>query len=383
MNLPGFWRLETGGVETDTYNLAESCVLPPRLDDVLLALPLGSSASRLGYGDPDGTEALRSAVAALYPGARSEDVLITTGATEANFLALSTLCGAGDRVIVAAPTYQPLYEVPRSSGATVDFWWLRAEDRWHPDLAELRRLLRNPARLVIINFPNNPTGATGGRDFLEAAADLCRAHGALLYSDEVYRGLPLSSESGQPSVWEAAPRESVVIGSLSKTYGLPGLRVAWLVGPHAVRAGARRVRAYTSISPSVLSEELAVRVFGVGPALLRAQRTHARRNLAYVEAFMRQEQHGLSWVAPTEGAVGFVRYASKLPSSQFAHRLADEKGTLVVPGACFGQEHHFRLGFGGDTQTLQAGLGQLGAFIAALHGCQSSSANTRPPDVGA
>jgi aspartate/methionine/tyrosine aminotransferase len=116
----------------------------------------------------------------------------------------------------------------------------------------------------------------------------------------------------------------------------------------------------------VLSEDLAVRALRVGRALLDAQQAHARRNLAHAEAFLNQTHHGLSWVSPSEGAVGFVRYGSHLPSSRFARLLTDEWRTLVVSGVCFGQDHHFRIGCGGDTQTLMTGLSRLEAFIAAL-----------------
>jgi aspartate/methionine/tyrosine aminotransferase len=222
---------------------------PPSLAALPLHRSVAESGLCLAYGDPDGAEALRAAVAALYPGARAKDVLITAGATEANFLALSTLCERGDRVIVAAPTYQPLYEIPRARGATVSVWHLRPENNWRPDLAELRRLFERPAQLVIINFPNNPTGATVDREFLEATFSLCREHGALLYADEVYRGLALSGAASQPSSWELTAGETVAVGSFSKTYGLPGLRVGWMLAPPHVRAAVRRTRAYTSISP--------------------------------------------------------------------------------------------------------------------------------------
>jgi aspartate/methionine/tyrosine aminotransferase len=366
MNLPDFWHWEASGAEGETYDLSESCMRPPSIDALPLQRSAEGSAPFLAYGDPDGAEELRSAVAALYPGARAQDVLITAGATEANFLALSTLCAPGDRVIVAAPTYQPLYEVPRARGASVSWWQLRPENNWRPDLSELRRLLERPARLVILNFPNNPTGATVDREFLEATSELCREHGALLYADEVYRGLALSDAAGQPSSWDVAPGETVVVGSFSKTYGLPGLRVGWLLAPPHVRAGVRRTRAYTSISPSVLSEALAIRILGVGDTLLSAQRAQARRNLAHVAAFVNQAQHRLSWVPPAEGAVGFVRYACRLPSTEFARRLADRWHTLVVPGTCFGYEQHFRVGFGGDSATLLEGLRRLWNFVSTL-----------------
>lgn len=367
LSLPAFWHWDTIGPGATTYNLAESCVLPPRLQDLPTPGQQPDDFARcLGYGDPNGSWALRAAVAALYVGARPEDVLITAGGTEANFLALSALCGPNDRVVIAAPTYQPLHEVPRAQGARVDVWPLRPEDGWRPDLDELRHLLRQPAQLVIINFPNNPTGATVDLEFLHATADLCHQNGALLYADEVFRGLPLGSQIGQPSVWDVAPGTCVLVGSLSKTYGLPGLRVGWLIAPEHVRASARRIRDYTSICSSVLSEAMAVQVLGAGETLLLAQRAHAQRNLEHVAAFLANEDGRLRWQPPREGTIGFVRYSAQLPSRCFARRLAEQWQTLVVPGACFGQEPYFRLGFGGETTALLRGLHRLQAFVAAL-----------------
>lgn len=348
------------------YNIAESCARPLGLEELLRVAGGNAPSVRLGYQPSAGRAELRAAVAALYPRAGADDVLVTTGAIEANFLALSTLSAPGDRVIALFPTYQQLYEIPRAQGALVEFWRLRPESGWRPDLDELRQLLREPARLVVVNFPNNPTGAAVDRAFLAELAGLCRERGALLYSDEVYRGLNLRYQVGQPSAWEVAPGECVVVGSLSKAYGLPGLRTGWLLAPREVRRRAHEVRDYTSISSSALSEELALLALGARERLLALQREHALANLRLVEGCLAASEGRLSWTPPDEGVVGFVRYRARLPSAELGRRLVDEAETLVVPGECFGVEGHFRLGFGYETSTLAAGLDRLSGLVADL-----------------
>lgn len=375
-------------------DIGESCARPLRVEELLtfssaICPTPDLNAVRLGYIESDGRADLRAAIAALYPGARAEDVLITGGAIEANFLALAALSGdptsgtgvsagpernfqPGDRVICAVPTYQQLFEVPRAQGARVSFWHLRPENGWLPDLDELRDLFRERTKAVIINFPNNPTGSAIDQAFLEAVAELCGEQGALLYSDEVYRGLPLASETGQPSVWNTRAGDRAVVGSLSKAYGLPGLRVGWLVAPPWLRRRAHEIRDYTSISSPALSEELALLAIAAQPAIFAAQRDHARRNLALVERTLAQSEGRLSWVVPREGVVGFIRYTADLPSRDFCRRLAEEYGTLVVPGDCFAADdplafdRYFRLGFGYETAKLEAGLTQLASFVRQL-----------------
>jgi aspartate/methionine/tyrosine aminotransferase len=344
---------------TVPYNIAESCAQPLTLAD------LGGMAPdlRLGYGDGAGGAELREAIAALYPGATADDVLVTVGAIEANFLALAALCGPGDRAVVAVPAYQQLYEVPRGQGAEVALWPLRREDGWRPDLDALRRLLQRRTKLVVVNFPNNPTGATGD---LPRLAALCAEQGAVLHSDEVYRGLPAPERAPQPSAWGAGG-PAVVVGSLSKAYGLPGLRVGWLVAPPAVRARAQEIRDYTSICPPAPSEALALAALRAREAILDRQRRHAAANRALVEAALAASGGRLDWVAPEEGVVGCVRCACDLPARTFATRLAEERGTLVVPGDCFELDGCcFRLGFGYEREKLAAGLARLVALAAEV-----------------
>jgi len=344
------------------YNIAESCAEPLSLAELaelanLSGSPM-SSELRLAYVDAAGSPELRSAIAAAYPGAAPDDVLVTIGAIEANFLALAVLCGPGDRVVVAVPAYQQLHEVPRAQGADVAFWPLRREDQWRPDFDHLRRLLQVRTKAVVVNFPNNPTGVSLTPVELGHLTALCAEHGAVLHSDEVYRGLPALGRPEQPSAWGMG--QTAVVGSLSKAYGLPGLRIGWLLAPAGIRERAQEMRDYTSICPPAPSEALAMAALRARPAILERQRQHAAANRALVEQVLQASGGRLDWVPPEEGVVGCVRLRANVPARDFATRLAEEYGTLVVPGDCFGLEGCcFRLGFGYQRERLAAGLERL------------------------
>lgn len=361
-----------------TYNLAESCVLPLRVEELLALAGGGDGAAatatalntRLGYIESDGLPALREAVAGLYPTARPDperEVLLTVGAIEANLLGLSALAEPGARLVVAVPTYQQLYEVPRAMGARVDFWPLQPELGWLPDLDHLRQLLQEPARAVVVNFPNNPTGVMPPAAWLAEFVGICRERDVLIYADEVYRGLTLTEgEEPPPSLRELAPERVVAVGSLSKAYGLPGLRTGWLVAPRALRQRAAEIRDYTSICGPALSEHLALLALAGRRQLWDRGRRHARQNLALVQAFLADHPDLFSWRRPDQGVVGFVRLHLPLSAAEFAERLAEEQSTLILPGTTFEREGYFRLGFGYETAKLQAGLERLGALARSL-----------------
>jgi aspartate/methionine/tyrosine aminotransferase len=350
------------------FNVAESCARPLTVAELgeLAGAEAGLAWLRLGYVDAAGQPELREAIAALHPGARADDVLVTMGAIEANFLALAALCEPGDRVVVAVPAYQQLYEVPRGQGAQVVFWPLRREDGWRPDFDLLRDLLARPTKLVVVNFPHNPTGVALTPAELAELAEVCAQRGALLHSDEVYRGLPAPGRTPQPSAWSGGGGVTVA-GSLSKAYGLPGLRLGWLLAPPAVRQRAQEIRDYTSICSAAASEALGLLALRGRSAILARQREHAASNRALVEAALAQSGGRLDWVPPQEGVVGCVRCACELTGRDFATRLAEAHGTLVVPGDCFGLDGCcFRLGFGYETDRLAGGLERLLAFARSL-----------------
>ncbi len=392
---------------TTEINIAESCVQPMTPDELLELAGLGEAERRellgrvrLGYTDSLGLPELREEVAALYPGTPADQVLITGGAIEANYLLARALTVPGEEFVCLHPVYQQLYQVAADLGARPVFWRLRWEDGFRPDLDELERLLEaHPgARRLVINFPHNPTGAVLSPDEMKRLADIVVRHGVgggglLVHADEVYRGLNLDPAAApSPTIRQFLP-DAVVTGSLSKAYGLPGLRIGWIVGPRPVIQKCWELRDYTSISVSALGETLAWQALAHREAVLARNRAIARRNLAVLSAFVEENSVFLEWVPPKEGVVAFprllpaalglgrgpaapgaggdpsdrsVRTSRFRDSEDICRVLAEEHGVLLLPGTCFDEPLHFRLGFGYETDRLQTGLARLGAFFRGL-----------------
>lgn len=353
---------------TAKYNIAESCIKSFTLEeleelcgvDVLHAeSPVG-----LGYTDSRGIPELREEVAHLYPGRGPENVLITTGAIEANFLVFSALLGPGDTVISEFPAYQQLYEVPRSQGANVKMWPLLAENNYRPDISQLENLADSGAKMIVINHPHNPTGAAIDAGSMAAVCEIAEQQRAVLLSDEVYRGLSLSDLVSSPSA-QSFSDDAVTVGSMSKAYGLSGLRIGWIAGPGEVIEQCWTLRDYTSICPPGPSQLLALTALRNRDKVLSRNRAIARKNFAILDQWVRANSTLVEYVPPREGVVAWIRYAPDVPSFEIATDLVRRDGVLVVPGACFETEGHLRIGFGGDTATLEAGLELLARRLQA------------------
>lgn len=350
-------------------NLSESGVHPLRLDEALAADELADLAAvSLGYPQTNGTPRLRAAIAALYPGATADNVLVTNGGSEANFVATWALLSPGDEAVVMAPNYMQLDGLVRTIGATVRPLPLVEARGWALDRAALDDLIGPRTRLIAVCNPNNPTGVAlsdADRAALVAAADRV---GAWLLADEIYRGAERESDVETTTFWGSYDR-LLVTGGLSKAYGLPGLRIGWVVAP---RDWADRLWAYhdyTSIAPSALSDRIATVALEPArrPDILARTRGIIRANYPIVAQWA-AEAGMFTWTPPAAGAIITLRYGGPglagLPSETLAERLRREQSVLVVPGAHFGVEGTLRLGFGSDPVTLRAGLNRISAALA-------------------
>lgn len=360
-------------------NIAESCIQPFTVEELCELCgedPLGLVVrTRVGYTEGLGGEDLRLEVARLYPETGPDNVLITNGAIEANFLVAQALLEPGDTAICVFPAYQQLYSVPASTGAHVRRWELQEDRGWRPDPADLERLapVGEPLRVLTVNFPHNPTGAVVDGPTMAAMARFAEDRGAYLHSDEVYTGLTLSADHpAAPSAREFSP-EAIVTGSMSKSYGLPGARIGWIAGPERVVRRCAEIRDYVSICPSALGERLALIALRYREEVMRRNLTVARRNFALFREFLDRNEDILSCPLPAAGVVAFPRYmragtdrSSPPGSAELCSRLAREHGVLLVPGECFEYEHHFRIGFGYETATLERGLTVLEQFLGAV-----------------
>lgn len=351
------------------YNLSESGVRPltPRellgdQTDALLDQPLA-------YTQSNGTHELRSAIAALYPGADADQVEVTNGGAEANFVTLFHLVEPGDEVALLVPTYMQSSGLTRAFGGTVKEWRL-IEDvhagRWRPDLEELRRIVSARTKLIVICTPNNPTGARLTAAELDAIAAIAEVHGAWILSDEIYRGAELDGVEAA-SMWGRSARVIVTSG-LSKAYGLPGTRIGWVVAPRDLIARLWSYHDYMTIAPGALNDRLARVALSPAtrPGLLVRTRGIICANLPLVEQWLTDRQPGFSWILPEAGAILYVRYHHDINSTTLVTRLRTEQSVLVVPGDHFGMDGYLRIGCGEPADYITAGLARVHLLLASL-----------------
>jgi aspartate/methionine/tyrosine aminotransferase len=353
------------------FNLSESGVYPLTVRELLDdAADCDAVLDRpLVYTQSNGTRELRQRIAALYPGSTEANVQVTNGGSEANYIVTWRLVEPGDEVVLMVPNYMQTWGLTRAFGGNVREWKLRpdhAARRWVADTDDLRRLVTAKTRLIIICTPNNPTGARLTDDELDAICRIAGEHGAWVLSDEIYRGAERDGRES-PSVWGRYERV-VVTSGLSKAYGLPGLRIGWIVGPADLAASTWSYHDYTTIAPGALSDHLAraALVPAQRQRLLGRTRQIVRDNFPMLEAWLSSQPGAFEWIPPDAGAICYARYHYDINSLELAHRLRTEKSVLIVPGDHFGMDRYIRFGYGERADYLQAGLERVSALLAGV-----------------
>lgn len=322
---------------------------------------------RLGYSAGPGREATRAQVASFHAPAAVENVLLTTGTSEANFLALSTLLEPGDEVVMLMPSYLQLHGLARGLGARVREVWLREEWGWKIDLDAIRAAVNDRTKVICVCNPNNPTGQVLSTPEIIEIAAIAARHGAWILADEVFRGAErVGGETATFSSETGHHDRIIVTGGLSKTYGLPGLRVGWIVAPSSRVAAAWSMKDYTSIAPATLSDLLAEIALARRPQLLKRARFLLNERWPILESWAAAHAQELHWIPPAAGAICFFGYSFPVDSTALSDRLIRDWSTMLVPGAHFGAERHLRIGFGMPTATLRGGLEALDRALAAI-----------------
>jgi aspartate/methionine/tyrosine aminotransferase len=345
-------------------NLCESGVYGLSIDELLQITGgdvRGLSRIRLGYGQANGSDRLRAAIAALYPGASRNQVLVTTGSAEAIFLLSSALVGPGDRVVIPVPTYYQAWGMALNAGAHVVTVPMRLEADWEPDYTALRDAITANTRLVVITNPHNPTGHVLSASVLDMVVERCADVGAWLLADEIYQGAELDGVE-TPSLWGRYER-TIVTNSVSKSYGLSGLRIGWVVAPQVVIDHVWPRHDYTVLAPNPLADFLAVEALGAREQLqLRTRRT-LLHNWPLLDARLRvidaRLDGALAWRAPQAGAITFVHYSRPIASTLVAESLRADFSVLVAPGDHFGTPRHLRISIGNDPMTYPTALDAL------------------------
>ena len=343
------------------YNLAESGVDPLRVEELIGG---GSGLSVLGekqllYNQGNGTPELRDAISALYPGATRDNVLVTHGTCEANYLSIWHLGEPGDDVGMMLPNYMQIRGLARAFGARVIPFHLREEDQWAPDLEELSRAVSPRTRLIAVCNPNNPTGSVLSEAAMNQIVAVARRAGCWLLADEVYQGAERSGPT-TASFW--GRYEKVIVNNgLAKAYGLPGLRIGWTVGPQDLIFQLWSYKDYITIAVSVLSDWLARCALepSMRARILERTRRILVQNYPLLEAWIAGHGGDFAVVPPAAGAIAYLRYRHAVKSSELMERCLREQSLLIVPGDHFGMDGFIRLNYGVPAGHLRQGLERL------------------------
>jgi aspartate/methionine/tyrosine aminotransferase len=368
-------RLQSIWEHRVAWNISESGVHPLRLDELADRQEDRDSLAEqhLAYTQTNGTRELRDAIASLYDGATSEHIQVTNGGSEANWIVLWRLVTPGDELVVMTPNYMQAAGIVRALGATVRPWPLIPVDgatgeraRWRIDLDSLKALVSPRTRAIVICNPNNPTGTRIPADDVQAVCDVARRSGSWVLSDEIYRGAELDSVES-PSAWGHYERV-IVTGGLSKAYGLPGLRIGWVVATPPLVEELWGVHDYTTIAPGALNDLLARMALSPEKRnrILARTRGIIVSNYAIVRRWIERREPELWHAPPDAGAIAFVRYAHQIGSTALVERLRDEHSVLAVPGDHFGMDGYFRIGFGGDPLALTRALELMGKVLDSV-----------------
>lgn len=357
--------------EEAKFNIAETCVEPLTVGELL---DMGGeresfykklSEKRLTYGAIPGSPELRAEICSLYcTEKKPENVLVTNGGIGANFLALFSLLRPGDEVVALYPTYQQLYSLPEALRAKVRRLRLEPAEGFMPDMEKLRTLITPNTKLIVLNTPNNPTGALFGEETLRGVAGLADRAGAWVLCDEIYRGLEHAASYKIPSIADIYDR-GIGTSSMSKVYSAAGLRLGWITAREDFIAECFKHRDYNIISCGVIDDMLAVTALRNKEKILRRNLAIVKENAAIVDEWVNRTP-GLSYVKPLAGTTALIKYDMEIASTEFCRGLYEYNGAFVVPGACFEFENCFRLGYAPERETLLQGLRAVGDYLQTL-----------------
>ena len=349
------------------FNLSESGVDPLTVRQLLNIAGVNAEeleAIPLGYSQSDGSDSLRETIAALYEGATQENVMVTVGSSEANFISCWTVIEPGDRVVTVSPLYRQTWGLAQNLGATVVSLNLRPELDWQPDPTDIERVITPDTKLIIVINPNNPTGRILTEESRSKILDCARGSGAWLLADEVYQGAELGGNT-TPSFWGTYERV-IVVNGLSKAYGLPGLRIGWIVAPAEFKQAVYKRHDYTVICPTAVSDYLTLLALRSRDDILSRTRAILRRNYPVLDEWLQGFDGAIERWKPDCGAISFVRYRQGIDALDLVERIRQEQSILLVPGDHFGLSGCLRFGFGNATAELRSALSELEAPLKKL-----------------
>lgn len=369
------------------FNLSESGVQPMRAEELLEGDSPETArllSAELGYNQSNGTETLRDRIALFYPHAGRANILVTNGGAEANFATFWALLEKGDRVALQIPNYFQTPGLARIFAGRADFFRLvrRKEGqatRWALDVDSLRKAVTRKTRLILVTNPNNPTGAILIEDEMDAVVAVARRAGAWIVADEIYRGAELSGVTTS-TFYGRTPRVLVTSG-LSKAFGLPGLRIGWVAGPAKMIERIWSHRDYTTIAPSILSDQLARLAMQPerSEKIFARTRSILRTNLPPLEQWIAGHGDLFDYTPPQAGAIAWLKYRLPIGSLALVEKLRKEQSVLIVAGDQCGMPKHIRIGFGSPVEYVRKGLGRISVVVSSAQTSRRSARHTDPP----
>jgi hypothetical protein len=354
------------------FNLSESGVHPILLKDLLggeTETINNFLETDLNYPYVNGMPELRQNIAQLYNGAKPENVLVTVGAIEANYISTRTMLSAGDEIVIMLPNYMQIWGISKNHKYKIKTFHLREDQGWSPDLDQLNDMVSDGTKLIAICNPNNPTGYILTDDEIDKIVAIADRVGAWILADEVYRGAERKTDRESTSFYGRYDKV-LAVGSMSKAYGMPGLRIGWVVGPVDTIDEIWARHEYTTISATMLSNKLAALALSpeVRPRIIQRTREYIRRGYPVLEQWMNSRKDTFTFTSPQAAAITFARYHLDINSTQFEERLRHEKSVLIVPGDHFGMDHFVRISFGLPHDYLTAALDRINDLIGELKG---------------
>jgi len=352
------------------HDLSESGVLPMTIRELLgpSADAEAFLASKLGYPLSEGSEETRAAIASWYPGATADHVTVVNGGSEANFLTLWTLIEPGDRLAFMVPSYMQGWGLGRHFGEATDTFDLKPGDgRWALDLDSLERAVTRKTKAIMVCNPDNPTGAVLTEPEMDAIVAAADRVGAWLVVDEIYRGAEVDTDVTSPTFWGRYDR-TVVASGLSKAFGMPGLRIGWIVAPPDLIRRVWEHHDYTTLTPGMLSDVLAGTAMlpEMRETILARTRRIIRAHLPRLESWIHTHDDIFRYVRPVAGAIAYVGYDLPIGSTELVDRIRTEGSVLLVPGDMFGIGKGIRFGYGMEIEKTLEGLARVDEVLAKV-----------------
>ena len=357
-------RLQSRYENKVKYNLTESGVHPFTLKELLPSDKIKEISNlRMGYGQTNGTESLRTEICKMYTGANIENVVVTNGSAEANFILMNSIIDRDDEILVVLPNYMQIHGVAESIGANIKTIELKQELNWSFDLGELQNQVNVNTKLISVCNPNNPTGAVFTEEEIKQLIQLARLNDCWLVVDEVYRGAELTGDLTKS--FYGKYEKVIVTGGLSKAFSLPGLRIGWIVGPQEVVENAWSYHDYTTITAGVISNFVAEYALAsiIREEIFKRNREILGPNLELISKWLQNYADLFSFTPPKAGGFCFIKYNFRQNSSVFCKELRISKSVLIIPGDCFGMDGYLRIGIGSEKDYLEEGLSLVSEFL--------------------